>query len=380
MSGIDRDLVLGVLERVGSAPTAPYHERYALDAIEAELRALGIDATRDRYGQVGARVARGGAARALVLVAHTDHPGFHVVAADGREGRVRVSGGFRERTLVRPIPVLVHDDEGGAPVRATIDGYVRDLDEAENSPGHARITASGPLREGQWAVPDLPGLEVRGDELHMRAADDLAGCALAVLTLAALREEARPHDVHALFTRAEETGLFGARLAAEDGGIPRDAYVVSIEASNAVYAPPGAGIVVRVGDLHNTFSNEAERYLRVAQERLAARGIPTQRRLLPGGTCEASAFVRLGWVATAVALPNTNYHNDGPGGIAPEVVRLTDLVSGIALLAEAAAAAGEDASESWWPSARRVPDGIRTRLTGPSGRSAGERATPKEGT
>jgi putative aminopeptidase FrvX len=244
-----------------------------------------------------------------------------------------------------------------------LDDYVSDIDVPNNSPGHARIRAEGALRVGHWAVLDLPGLQIEGEELRMRAADDLAGCALIVEALRLLQTEERPYDVHAAFTRAEETGLFGARLIAEQALIPRDAYVVSIEASNARFAPAGAGIVVRVGDLHNTFSNDAERYLRVAQERLARGGIPSQRRLLPGGTCEASAFVRLGWTATGIALPNVNYHNDPEDGtFAPEILKLIDVVSGIALLAEAGVAAGADESESWWPSAKRVPDGIRALL------------------
>src|SRR5947199_73519 len=77
---------------------------------------------------------------------------------------------------------------------------------------HCRIRADRELAVGQWATLDLPAFEARGDELHLRAADDLALCAVAVLTLAALRDDARPHDVRAVFTRAEETGLYGARL------------------------------------------------------------------------------------------------------------------------------------------------------------------------
>lgn len=118
---------------------------------------------------------------------------------------------------------------------------------------------------------------------------------------------------------------------------------------------------------HNTFSNEAKRYLRVAPERIAERGIVTQRRLLPGGTCEASAFVRLGWVATGIALPNTGYHNAGADDrLVPEMIRIEDVLSGIALSAEATVAADEDAEESWWPDVRVVPAEIRERL----GRSA----------
>jgi len=128
-------------------------------------------------------------------------------------------------------------------------------------------------------------------------------------------------------------------------------------------AVAGEGVVVRAGDLHNTFSNEAERYLRVARERLAAEGTAVQRALLTGGTCEASAFVRLGWTATGMALPNVNYHNAAPqGGFAPETVRFSDLVSGIALAVEASLAAGEDAEESWWPDVRVVPRAIRDLL------------------
>ena len=169
--------------------------------------------------------------------------------------------------------------------------------------------------------------------------------------------------MHAVFTRAEEPGLFGARLIAEDQRIPKDAYVVSVEASNAQFAPAGDGIVVRAGDYHNTFSNDAEVFLRVAQERIAERGIPSQRRLLPGGTCEASAFVRLGWVATGLALPNTGYHNAGADGrLVPEMIRISDVLSGIALAAEATVAAGEGAEESWWPDVRVVPADIRERL------------------
>ena len=49
-----------------------------------------------------------------------------------------------------------------------------------------------------------------------------------MLVLAALRDDARPHDVHAVFTRGEESGLYGARLVAEDGLLPRDVVVVSL--------------------------------------------------------------------------------------------------------------------------------------------------------
>jgi len=361
---LDPDAILDVVRRVGSPPTAPYHEFAALQAIREELDRAGIESRTDRFGQVYGHVGHGVARRALVFVAHADHPAFEVTQASGREGRVRVLGGFRQQRFPSPVAVTVHDDAGGAPFAATLDDPRPEIDAMHNSTLTCRIRGNGELRAGQFAVLDMPAVEIAGDDIRMRAADDLAACALILCVLAGLRDETRPHDVHAVFTRAEETGLYGARLAAEDGLVPHDAVVVSVEASRELpQAEAGKGAVVRAGDFHNTFSNEAERYLRVARERLAAEGIPSQRALLTGGTCEASAFVRLGWTATGMALPNVNYHNAAPqGGFAPEIVRLSDLASGIALAVEASLAAGEDADESWWPDVRVVPRAIRELL------------------
>jgi putative aminopeptidase FrvX len=359
-----RDEVVAIVRRIGSPPTAPYHEFAVLDAIRSELEGAGVATRTDAFGQVYARVSRGTAKRALAFAAHADHPAFEITHASGREGRVRVLGGFRQRSFPDRAAVRVHDDDGGTGFGAVLEDPRTVVDAMHNSTVVCRIRAEAPLRSGQFAVLDLPAVTVRDDEIHMSAADDLAGCALIVCALLVLREDDRPHDVHAVFTRAEETGLYGARLAAEDELIPRDAFVVSVEASRALPgAEPGKGVVVRAGDFHNTFSNEAERYLRVARERLAEAGVPVQRALLVGGTCEASAFVRLGWTATGMALPNVNYHNAAPnGGFAPEIVRLSDVASGIGLAVEAATAAGADAAESWWPDVRVVPQQIRALL------------------
>jgi putative aminopeptidase FrvX len=123
--------------------------------------------------------------------------------------------------------------------------------------------------------------------------------------------------------------------------------------------------VLRVGDLHNTFTNDAERPLRAAAERLERDGIRTQRALLDGGTCEASTFVVHGWATTAIALPNVNYHNLGPDDrFAPEIVRLSDLQSAVALLVEGVRALADDAREAWWAHAGPVPDDVKRILRG----------------
>ncbi len=361
---LEPDEVLATLRRIAAPPTAPYHEWAVLEAIRTELEAGGISTRTDSFGQVHAHVSGGTAKRALIFAAHTDHPAFEIVEASGRTGRARVLGGFRQRVFPSEVAVTVHSDASDGSFAAVLSEPVTDIEPMHNSTTVCRIRADRPLAVGQFAMLDLPAIDVAGDEIRMRAADDLAGCALIVLVLLGLRDERAPHDVHAIFTRAEETGLYGARLAAEDELLPRDAYVVSVEASRALPgAEAGRGIVVRAGDFHNTFSNDAERYLRVARERLAERGIPAQRALLVGGTCEASSFVRLGWTATGMALPNVNYHNAAAdGGFAPEIVRLGDLLSGILLGIEASLAAGEDADEAWWPDVRVTPREIRDLL------------------
>jgi hypothetical protein len=59
-----------------------------------------------------------------------------------------------------------------------------------------------------------------------------------------------------------------------------------------------------------------------------------------------------------------NYHNQSEHShtFTPEIVRLSDLRSAVALLVEAAAAAGGDAEESWWPDVKVVPRQIRDLL------------------
>jgi len=360
----DADALLSTLRAI-AVPTAPYHERRALAAIRAELERAGVATRADAYGQVFASVRRG-TARPIVFVAHTDHPAFEVAEASGTTGTVRVLGGFRGAMLDRPVGVRVYGDDGSGPVAAVLSGLEPAPDPVHNSPGRMRIDAEGPIAPGQWAVLDLPEVERAGEEIRMSAADDLAGCALIVAALAELARNEGPVDATGVFTRAEETGLYGARLLVEDGLVDRDAIVVSVEASRALpNAPAGGGPVVRAGDLHNTFTNDAERFLRVAAERLAGVGIVTQRALLTGGTCEASTFVVHGFATTAMALPNVNYHNRGTDERpAPEIVRLDDLRAGVALAAEAARAAAEEARERWWDTAGPVPTEIRTMLRG----------------
>src|SRR5438045_3643438 len=124
------DATLRTVERIASAPTAPYHEFRAMRAIAEALRDAKIETETDVYGQLHARVHAGTAKRSLALVAHTDHPAFEVITATGTEGRARILGGFTERFFLQDVAVLVCDDGDAAPFTAVLDGYVQSLDVA----------------------------------------------------------------------------------------------------------------------------------------------------------------------------------------------------------------------------------------------------------
>jgi endoglucanase len=112
-----------------------------------------------------------------------------------------------------------------------------------------------------------------------------------------------------LLTRAEEVGFVGAIHAAKGETISRDTRLLSIEASRASSdAPLGAGPVVRVGDASTVFDRELTNQISAAAMR---RGLPHQRKLMAGGSCEATAFGVYGYRAAGLCLPLGNYHNMG---------------------------------------------------------------------
>jgi endoglucanase len=235
-------------------------------------------------------------------------------------------------------------------VSARVIGYTRDQ-EANATMLHLQVgDSTAPVEAGDFGIWDLPDFTLRDGFIHARVLDDLAGCAAMLLVLQHATQAGWEVDLYAVFTRAEEVGLVGAWAVLQSGALPRDGYLVSLEASPALPgALQGEGPVIRVGDRVTTFSQEAELALKAAAYRLGAsvwrpeRGRPqaearvkVQRQLMSGGMCEASAAVMLGYQATGLALPLANYHNQGPGStLAPEIIHADDFLTGVALLQEA---------------------------------------------
>ena len=365
---------LDILRDLGALPAVPFHERGPARYIEAALQRLPVDLRRDSYGNIIAHYAKTAATgrRPIAFVAHMDHPGFETVEASDDRVVARALGGIPVASLTRPTPVLVLPDDGD-PVPAETRPFDGPAPEGSGDrlvsiqPRQpARIPPSTPV------VFDLPDFKLDGGTIRMRALDDLAGCAAIVASLERLAEDGAEADIYAVFTRAEEAGLFGARLAASDKALPLGTVVVSVESSPIIPGvAQGDGPVVRTGDARTTFDDRAEQVLRAAAARLKERGngFRSQRQLMSGGVCEATAFAAAGYSVTGIAFPLGNYHNatthitDPEGGIAAEFIELSDFLGGVDLIAEAARGSGVGGDVPAPPRALPdVPDDVRERL------------------
>lgn len=293
-----KDELLAIARVILSAPTAPFHEARVRQAIRGLLAGSSprVYLREDDFGNLIAHYRGPGApgpARWAFSV-HMDHPGWVRTPA----GEWRFLGGVEPAYL-------------------------------EANPGMKRDF-------GRFAMWDLPEFEVRGDEIHARACDDLIGCAAIVSTLQELDRLAAPVECYGFFTRAEEVGFVGAIHLARSGWVAEAGLtVISLETS--AERPPakmGAGPILRVGDKTSVFDHAASAEL---QRAAAEAGITVQRCLMPGGTCEGTAFQLYGVRAAALCIALGHYHNRAEiPRIAPEYVSIDDFCGLAALCTQIA--------------------------------------------
>ncbi|MEK0446531.1 MAG: hypothetical protein RLZZ399_1852 [Verrucomicrobiota bacterium] len=177
---------------------------------------------------------------------------------------------------------------------------------------------------GKFAMWDLPATEIRGGFIHSRACDDLVGCGAILSTFAQLEYTSAKACLMGAFTCAEEVGLLGAVHICRSGVLPREIGIISVETS-AVRAPAKMhhGVIIRAGDKSSTFDSDLVSEL---TDVAVAQGIPFQRCLMSGGTCEATAYRLYGYRVAGACVALGNYHNCNPaGGVAPEYVSIKDV-------------------------------------------------------
>ncbi len=372
---------LDILEALGARPAVPFFEggpaRYLIDA----LKDLGVAHRVDDFGNVighyqGGRAPSHEDRPPIALVAHMDHPGFELVEAGSRGLVVRALGGVPAASLNKPTLVDVVLPDG-----VRLPGELAPPERPLSDDPSDRLTQLK-LKEDVALEPPLPvvfaltDFHLDGDYIRMRALDDLAGCAAALAALGRLVDDSAEADVYAVFTRAEEAGLLGARLMAEAGALPHETLVVSVESSAVIPGvAQGDGPVIRTGDRLYTFDADAEQALIVAREAILRRDpeFKSQRQLMSGGVCEATAFAVFGYRATGLAFPLGNYHNattsipDEGGGVDAEYIRLSDFLGGVELLTEAAKSVGDRGDSPTLRWTRHVPEDVRARLEATSG-------------
>jgi putative aminopeptidase FrvX len=307
-------------------------ERWARRRRDVRLR-------RDRVGNLLLGSAHRRRRDPVVAVAHMDHPGFVIEGLAGRTVTASFLGGVKAAYFESAR--VEWFDGAGASHRGRAVGHDPETGTTEVVLDRTAPLASGDL--GRWWFP-ARSLGPSGDRLRAPGCDDLAGVAAVLAALDRTRRDPALAHFGVLLTRGEEEGLLGAVGACREGALPPTARILSVETSRSFAdSPLGAGPVVRVGDAATVFSAPlTNRITEIAR----SAGRPFQRKLMAGGTCEASAFVAFGLDATGLCLPLENYHNmadiDGVAAgtvaarLSPEEISLADFDGLVALLVEIA--------------------------------------------
>lgn len=318
--------LLSIARDLLSCPTAPFHEEAPAAFVRRFADGLGLPCRADRCGNLLVEYRRGKPEGAVTLVAHLDHPGFEVHALGGGEVRLRVFGNVPAEFLIGARVRCFNPD--GTTARA----QVREVHPNPATGKVAEVTArlTGRTVLGAFGMFDLPPVRVDSRFIRSRVLDNLAGCVAMCGVLERLvRSNASAH-LYALFTRAEEIGFAGAAAAAHDGTVPRDVPVVSIEMSKRrpQGAVQGKGCVIRVGDKRSIFDGEFTGFLLHVAQTMSERerGFVFQKRIMDGGTCEATCFQAYGYRASGVVCALGNYHNAAERGIGREYIRTSDFL------------------------------------------------------
>lgn len=339
------------LESIVSQPTAPFHEERVCHKITSFLKEIGVPFEIDRWGNIIAHYQKGRVSPPLALMAHTDHPALELTERvappeiKGANWTAKLMGGVASRYFDQPSPVLLFTLGSDKPIAGEIVGHSSTIAGQRGINLYLNISDDSGLQAGDFGIWHLPNFQLSDGFIYARVIDDLVGCTATLLTLWKLVQEGAEADLYGLFTRAEEVGLVGATLLLQNQAIPKNCFVISLEASKTLPgALQGEGPVIRVGDRGVTFSETAEFVLKAAANKMGSDivkvqepKVKIQRQLMSGGYCEASAAVRSGYNATGLAFPLGNYHNMAADGtLQMENIHEADFITGVELLYETA--------------------------------------------
>jgi len=326
---------LSVFLELSNIPTTSFYENLISDFVKSKLKEFNLEYFEDKWGNIEV-VLEGETDNEIVYISHMDHPGFEIIEKMGNNlYKAKTLGGLPKLCDSKNSKIKVingHD---------TIKGKLISLDE-ENS-DQFRFNTSDRWLNKEFvliqadinnlclplpAVFDLPNSKIQDNQIITPVADDLAGCSLILETLNILKNTKINYSIRAIFSRAEEVGLLGARLIAKSNRISKKSIIVSIETSSELPgAVSGSGPIIRTGDRASTFDNSGEIILLSSVKELVKENseFKFQRQLMSLGGCEATAFSAFGYKVTGISLPLISWHNaNEEGNVESERISITD--------------------------------------------------------
>ena len=360
-----------LLLELTSLPTAAGHEGRVQAFLDGWLarRSKSLQWKRDRAGNLLIRRRNPSRKAPILITAHLDHPAFLVTSVEDRDITLEFRGGVQDPYFENAKIEIF--DRNDAVHRARITSLDKDAKPFKT------VTARLSRRPGDMAPGDIGRWafarpEIRSGRLKTNACDDLAAAAAALVAFDRIRKRKGCEHVGLLFTVAEEVGFVGAievaknALSSRGGLITKSARLICLENSRSFpESPIGGGPIVRVGDRISVFSPELTNTIsQICQD--AAKKDPDfkwQRRLMPGGACEATAFATYGFQSTCLCLPLGNYHNmadiDGvaagvrPARVAREEIAMADFHGMVRMLELVASRLDDDQGKI-----RKLLDGL----------------------
>jgi endoglucanase len=331
--------LLNIMKGVLSCPTAPFRENWVLGFVEKELTQMKVPYFRDDLGNIIAGVKNKKALKKssrVALLAHTDHPGFHILKAAGTKVFLaQWFGGHPPKTKNASVaiynPKIPNQKASGKIISAKFFGKSKNLFKIKI------VSSPFEISKECFGAFAYPGFSLRKKRIFTRAADDLAGVTIILGTLKGLSKNQRRQAL-GIFTRAEEVGFRGTLGIIYNNILGKQNSVISLEASRQLPgARIGLGPVIRLGDKRTLFDSTVTAILDSAAETLTKnkKSFKVQRRIMNGGTCEATPFNLHHIKSAGLAVPLGNYHNQrGTGHPGPEYVDFRDVQGAVDLCIE----------------------------------------------
>ena len=321
------------LMELTAIPTAAGQEGRVIEWIERWVKKQsGIALRHDKFGNLLLTQTRKSSKKPIYITAHLDHPAFVVrKQIDDLHLEMEFRGGVNDAYFVGAnVEVFDNDDNGYIGTIQSLNPKAKPFKRVivKLKKGVAGILLKDDIARWKFNPPII-----KNGLLHAPACDDLAGVAAALCALDKIKRLPALGHVGVLLTRAEEIGFVGAIAAAKNKSVPKTSRLLCLETSRSFpESPIGGGPILRVGDKTSVFGPDITNA--VSEIMNAQKKLTWQRKLMPGGTCESTAFCEYGYLSTCLCLALGNYHNmkdiDGvlqknkPAKVAPEFISVND--------------------------------------------------------